>query len=183
MRPGSEVRLETLTNEDTSALGHLERCFFGENRPYDGDCSMLHVREAATLYSEVEQAAADIRRLLAAGSAAAATLQWPPETWRTTWLLSRPCLTVMEYRPTSAAAADILEKPVLSLLTGVLASISGGYEYEDMFRWLKTGPRRYHGGGVRCAGKLCPEVGNSRPDVAAGGGLDGKSGRIRRAVE
>lgn len=30
---GSEVRLETLTNEDTSALGHLERCFFGENRP------------------------------------------------------------------------------------------------------------------------------------------------------
>lgn len=79
--------------------------------------------------------------------------------------------------------SDILEKPVLSLLTGVLASISGGYEYEDMFRWLKTGPRRYHGGGVRCAGKLCPEVGNSRPDVAAGGGLDGKSGRIRRAVE
>lgn len=35
--------------------------------------------------------------------------------------------------------SDILEKPVLSLLTGVLASISGGYEYEDMFRWLKTG--------------------------------------------
>ena len=35
--------------------------------------------------------------------------------------------------------SDILEKPVLSLLTGVLASISNGYEYEDMFRWLKTG--------------------------------------------
>ena len=34
---------------------------------------------------------------------------------------------------------DILEKPVLSLLTGVLASVTGGYEYEDMFRWLKTG--------------------------------------------
>ena len=35
--------------------------------------------------------------------------------------------------------SDILEKPVLSLLTGVLSSISNGYEYEDMFRWLKTG--------------------------------------------
>ena len=34
---------------------------------------------------------------------------------------------------------DILEKPVMSLLSGVLASIGGGYEYDDMFRWLKTG--------------------------------------------
>ena len=28
---------------------------------------------------------------------------------------------------------------MLSLLTGVLASITNGYEYDDMFRWLKTG--------------------------------------------
>ncbi|MEI3347170.1 MAG: hypothetical protein V8R55_01730 [Dysosmobacter sp.] len=35
--------------------------------------------------------------------------------------------------------SDILEKPVLSLLTGVLSAIGNGYEYEDMFRWLKTG--------------------------------------------
>ena len=28
---------------------------------------------------------------------------------------------------------------MLSLLTGVLAAIGNGYEYEDMFRWLKTG--------------------------------------------
>ena len=37
--------------------------------------------------------------------------------------------------------SDILEKPVLSLLTGVLSAIGNGYEYEDMFRWLKTGWR------------------------------------------
>ena len=35
--------------------------------------------------------------------------------------------------------SDILEKPVLSLLTGVLSSMGNGYEYEDMFRWLKPG--------------------------------------------
>ena len=35
--------------------------------------------------------------------------------------------------------SDILEKPVLSLLAGALDSVAGGYEYEDMFRWLKTG--------------------------------------------
>lgn len=35
--------------------------------------------------------------------------------------------------------SDILEKPALSLLTGVLDAVGNGYEYEDMFRWLKTG--------------------------------------------
>ena len=35
--------------------------------------------------------------------------------------------------------SDILEKPALALLGGVLDSIGGGYEYEDMFQWLKTG--------------------------------------------
>ena len=31
------------------------------------------------------------------------------------------------------------EKPVLSLLAGALDAVAGGCEYEDMFRWLKTG--------------------------------------------
>ena len=35
--------------------------------------------------------------------------------------------------------SDVLEKPVLSLLAGALDAVAGGYEYEDMFRWLKTG--------------------------------------------
>lgn len=34
---------------------------------------------------------------------------------------------------------DILQKPVLTLLTAALDAVSGGYEYEDMFRYLKTG--------------------------------------------
>ena len=35
--------------------------------------------------------------------------------------------------------SDMLEKPVWSLVTGVLSAIENGFEYEDMFRWLKTG--------------------------------------------
>lgn len=38
-----------------------------------------------------------------------------------------------------ARTQDILEKPVLSLITSALAAVSGGYRYEDMFRYLKTG--------------------------------------------
>ena len=35
--------------------------------------------------------------------------------------------------------SDILQKPVLSLITSALAAAAGGYRYEDLFRYLKTG--------------------------------------------
>lgn len=38
-----------------------------------------------------------------------------------------------------ARTQDILEKPVLALITSALAAVSGGYRYEDVFRYLKTG--------------------------------------------
>lgn len=39
----------------------------------------------------------------------------------------------------SSAMADILEKPVLTLVTAALDTVAGGYAYEDIFRYLKTG--------------------------------------------
>ena len=136
---GKPVKLLSLTNEDPSALGHLERHFFGENLPYEGDSTAIRLREAATVYSEVEQTAADIRRLLAAGkcrcrdiTVAARNMTEYAGTIET--VFERYGIPVYLSR-----RSDILEKPVLSLLTGVLSSISNGYEYEDMFRWLKTG--------------------------------------------
>ena len=136
---GKPVKLLSLTNNDSSALGHLERHFFGENLPYEGDSTAVRLREAATVYSEVEQTAADIRRLLAEGkcrcrdiTVAARNMTEYAGTIET--VFERYGIPVYLSR-----RSDILEKPVLSLLTGVLSSISNGYEYEDMFRWLKTG--------------------------------------------
>lgn len=34
---------------------------------------------------------------------------------------------------------DILQKPILTLITSALDTVSDGYEYEDLFRYLKTG--------------------------------------------
>lgn len=137
-REGKPVRIEVLKSAGDSALGHLERRFFGGPAPYEGDASMLHILQADTLFSEVEQAAAAIRRLMRQGvrcrdiTVAArnmgdyeAVIETVFERYGIPAYLSR--------------RSDILEKPVLSLLTGVLASIGGGYEYDDMFRWLKTG--------------------------------------------
>lgn len=136
---GAEVRIEPAEDADPSAMGHLERYFFGENRPYEGDSSAIRLREASTVYTEVEQTAADIRRLLAAGACrcrditvAARNMGDYMGTIET--VFERYGIPVYLSR-----RSDILEKPVLSLLTGVLASISNGYEYEDVFRWLKTG--------------------------------------------
>ena len=136
---GKPVKVLSLTNDDPSALGHLEHHFFGENLPYEGDSTTIRLREGATVYSEVEQTAADIRRLLAAGkcrcrdiTVAARNMTEYAGTIET--VFERYGIPVYLSR-----RSDILEKPVLSLLTGVLSSISNGYEYEDMFRWLKTG--------------------------------------------
>ena len=80
-REGKPVRVETLTARDPSALGHLERHFFGRRR------------------SRVRREASNISSLLSGSPA----------------YLSR--------------RSDILEKPALSLLTGALAAVGGGYEY------------------------------------------------------
>ncbi len=39
----------------------------------------------------------------------------------------------------SSAMTDILEKPVLALVTAALDTVAGGYRYDDVFRYLKTG--------------------------------------------
>lgn len=135
----SPLTVEVLCREDSSALGHLERNFFGDTGTYEGDCTSITLWQADSVYSEVEQTAADIRRLVAAGKCRyrditvaarnmadyAGTIESVFERYEIPAYLSR--------------RSDILEKPVLSLLTGVLSAIGNGYEYDDMFRWLKTG--------------------------------------------
>ncbi|WP_303437341.1 PD-(D/E)XK nuclease family protein [uncultured Oscillibacter sp.] len=136
---GCRVEIRELAAADDTALGHLERCFFGENLPFSGECGAIRLREADTVFSEVEQTAADILRLTAAGKCRfrditvaarnladyAGTIETVFERYGIPAYLSR--------------RSDVLERAAVSLLTGVLAAIGGGYEYDDMFRWLKTG--------------------------------------------
>ncbi|MBE6995981.1 MAG: ATP-dependent nuclease subunit B, partial [Ruminococcaceae bacterium] len=134
-----DVEVKTLRAEDPSPLGHMERCFFGETEVYPAPQSTVRIREADHIFSEVEQTAADILRLTAAGKCRyrditvavrnigdyEGTIETVFERYGIPVYLSR--------------RSDILEKPVLSLLSGVLSAVENGYEYEDMFRWLKTG--------------------------------------------
>ena len=124
---------------ETSALSHLERTFFGENIPYDGDCSAIRVREAEDVFSEVEQTAAEIRTLVASGACQYRDIKVAARNIEDYDNVIDAVFERYGIPMYHSRRSDIIEKPVFSLLTGVLDSIENGYEYEDMFRWLKTG--------------------------------------------
>ena len=138
-REGKPVQIETLACRDDSALGHLERHFFGASAPCEGDSSQIRLLQADTVFSEVEQTAAAIRRLLAEGKCRCRDVTVAARNIETYESVIETVFERYEIPAYLSRRSDILEKPVLSLLTGVLASVGGGYEYDDMFRWLKTG--------------------------------------------
>ena len=125
--------------ESKTALQHLEKHFFGATEKWQGDNSGVKLYRADGMFSEVEYVASEILKLVRSNqcrfrdiSVAArniddysATIENVFERYGVPFYLSR--------------RSDILEKPVLSLIAGALDSVAGGYEYEDMFRWLKTG--------------------------------------------
>lgn len=136
---GKPVTIERMTANAPGALAHLERYCFRGGAAYQGDCTEIRIREAANAVTEAEQAAADIVRLVSSGQARfrditiaarnmgdyLGTLQTVFSRWNIPAYFSR--------------RSDILEKPAVSLALGALSAATGGYEYEDMFRWLKTG--------------------------------------------
>ena len=136
---GKPVQIENLTLRDPSPLGHLERHFFGETRPYEGEVPEIKLLQADTVFSEVEQTAAAIRRLLAVGKCRCRDITVAARNIEVYESVIETVFERYELPAYLSRRSDILEKPVLSLLTGVLASLTGGYEYDDMFRWLKTG--------------------------------------------
>ena len=131
--------MEVTKREDTTALGHLERYFFGETVPFEGDSTSIRIREADSAFSEVEQTAADIRRLLAEGKYRCRDITVAARNMAEYDGIIETVFERYGLPAYLSRRSDILEKSVLSLLTGVLAALTNGYEYEDMFRWLKTG--------------------------------------------
>ena len=136
---GCPVEIRTLSRPVEGPLDHLERYLFGENVPYEGEQGAVRLRESDNVFSEVEETAADILRLVASG---ACRFRDITVAARNMGDYEGVIETVFERYGVPAylsRRSDILEKPVLSLLTGVLEAIGNGYEYDEMFRWLKTG--------------------------------------------
>ena len=135
---GVECRLAYLSRQEDSPLGHLERHCFGSDAVWEGETDAVALYQAATAYTEVEYVSARIRRLAAQGY-----------RYRDIAVASRsmdiygPLLESVFRRDGIPAyisrRSDILEKPVMTLLLSAVDAVTGGFEYEDMFRYLKTG--------------------------------------------
>ena len=135
---GVECRLAYLSRQDDSPLGHLERHCFGSDAVWEEETGAVTLYQAATAYTEVEYVSAWIRQLAAQGY-----------RYRDIAVASRsmdsygPLLESVFLRDGIPAyisrRSDILEKPVMTLLLSAVDAVTGGFEYEDMFRYLKTG--------------------------------------------
>ena len=135
---GVQCRMEYLSRNGDSPLDHLERHFFGSDTAWEDETDAVALYEAATAYTEVEYVSAQIRQLAAQGY-----------RYRDIAVASRamdvygPLLESVFQRdgiPTYISRrSEILEKPVITLLLSAVDAVTGGFEYEDMFRYLKTG--------------------------------------------
>ena len=130
--------VEHLVGTSGTALGHLERHCFGETEVWHGGEVPIRLYQANTAFSEVEYVSSQLRRLAQQGV-----------RWRDMGVAARnmevygPLLEAVFRRDDIPAyisrRSDILDKPVLTLLLSAVDAVTGGFEYEDVFRCLKTG--------------------------------------------
>lgn len=136
------VREETLDRPLARhpSLAFLEENLFGggPERPWEGVCAITRVA-AATPRQEAEWCAAEILRLLREEgyrcrdiAVCARRIDGYGELIDS--VFERYGVPVFR-----SAMEDILEKPVLALVTSALAATAEDYPYEELFRYLKTG--------------------------------------------
>lgn len=136
---GHKCFITYMTAQTDSAISHLERYFFGAAAPQkQGGSDEVSIYEATTAFAEVEYISAKIRQMMSSGyrcrdiAVTARNLgEYGPILEQ---VFARDHIPVYISR-----RSDILQKPPLLLVLGALDAVTGGFAYEDMFRYLKTG--------------------------------------------
>lgn len=120
-------------------LTHLEAHLFSDGAPCGQEGTELCLYEGENPYHEVEWTAGEILRLVKERgwhfrdiAVSARTMDRYEAPLETVFRRYQIPLFLGRVEP-------ILEKPVLTLLTAALDSVGNHYEYEDVFRYLKTG--------------------------------------------
>lgn len=136
---GCRCTMEFMEPAGNTPLAHLEKYFFGAEAPTrEGGGDQVRLYEATTAYAEMEYVSAQIRQMLRGGYrcrdiavTARDLTEYAPVLEH---IFARDGIPVYMSR-----RSDILQKPPLLLVLGALDAVTGGFEYEDMFRYLKTG--------------------------------------------
>lgn len=139
---GQEMRVETLTGrpgDKAPGLRHLERELFSDRpQTWAGDSPVRCVK-ADDPRQEVEWAAAEVLRLCREEGYRFREVAVTCRSFEGYEELVGSIFPRFGIPVFQARTQDILEKPVLTLITGALEAVEGGYRYEDIFRYLKTG--------------------------------------------
>ena len=136
----AETEVMEQTGVRAPALLHLEKNLFARpGRVWENECPEITVFAADSPRSEVEYAAAAILKLVREEGwrfrdFAVAARNFDAYADQVESVFALYGLPVF-----LSTVTDILEKPVLTLITAALDTVSGGYQYEDLFRYLKTG--------------------------------------------
>jgi len=141
-RLGQECRVEVL---DTPAPGRspamtaLERNLFAspiQTGECGGDVQLFQAPDPRT---EVEWTAAQILKLVREEGLRFRDIGIAARGYERYDALVESVLPRYGVPVFRSAMSDILQKPVLTLVTAALDAVSAGYAYDDMFRYLKTG--------------------------------------------
>ena len=122
------------------SLVFLERHLFGvsPDSAWPGQCTVTRVA-AVTPRQEVEWCAAEILRLLREEGCRCRDIAVCARRLDGYGELINSVFTRYGVPVFLSAMEDVLEKPVLALVTSALAAAAENYPYEELFRYLKTG--------------------------------------------
>ncbi len=140
-RIGCEVEHLVINETDKAEpLVCLEQSLFAENTPEPILCGgTVELLRASAPRSEVEWTAARILRLVREEGYRFRDIGVVARNYGTYRDLVESVFARYGVPVFSSAMTDILEKPVLALVTAALETTAGGYRYDDVFRYLKTG--------------------------------------------
>ena len=136
------VEEETLPNRAgrAPALTHLEENLFGAHKvPYEGEDQRVVLACLPTPREEVRWAAGEIRDLVRSGAVRYRDIALSARTMDRYWEHVEGIFAEYDIPLFQSDMADILQKPIFTLITAAMDCVNGGYAYEDMFRYLKTG--------------------------------------------
>ena len=122
-----------------SALDKVEQELFGPQGEPACCEGAVELHRALTPRSEVEWAASRIRTLVREEGLRYRDIEVTARDFGTYQPLIESVFPRYQVPVFASAMTDILEKPILTLVTAALETVAGGYRYDDVFRYLKTG--------------------------------------------
>lgn len=142
-RVGVPAQVETMplpAQARTAPLCHLERELFApQPMPFPEVPEGLGLFTARSPYSEVEWTAAEILRLVREEGFRFRDIAVCARGMEEYGSLIETVFARYGVPVFVSRMSDILEKPILTLITAALDTAAGGWRYDDVFRYLKTG--------------------------------------------